>query len=163
MEENATRSFETRLNELQVSENIKKNLLVTTQWSTFLSILGFVYIGLIVLSGLFMSVATSLFHSGMMYQNNMMYNSFFPFRALGGGIGLIYIVIAVIYFFPVFYLFKFSDRIKKSISTLGQQELEDGILHLKKFFKFIGIATIVLIGITVLAIPIAIITAITTF
>ena len=87
----------------------------TRKWTFFLSIIGFIGVGLIVLIGLFLgSLIPFLSGRGL---NTAGFPTFL--------IGFIYIVIAVIYFFPVYFLYRFSVFAKKAFQTF-----ESGNLHL---------------------------------
>lgn len=127
--------------ELEVNNEIKGFLKETSKWAYFLSILGFVGIGLMVLGG----VGFSLF-SGM--------NQFGGTTAYGlgysAGVGLFYIIFALIYFFPILYLFKFAKNMKMALSSENNDNFKSAFLNLKSHYKFIGIFTIAIIGLYVL-------------
>ena len=71
---------------------------------------------------------------------------------LGGGmfIGVIYLVFALLYFLPINYLYKFSSNMKHAISTNNQASLTSAFEYLKSHYKFIGIITLVVIGLYIL-------------
>lgn len=68
-----------------------------------------------------------------------------------GVLGFVYIIIAVVYYFPVNYLYKFSSQMRTGIDSNNQELMTLGFENLKSLFKFIGVATIVVISIYVLA------------
>jgi lysylphosphatidylglycerol synthetase-like protein (DUF2156 family) len=110
------------------------------KWAHFLSILGFVAVGLLVFAGVIMMVVTSI-HSTFQYE---------PLGMLGPFIGIIYLALAVIYFFPVLYLYQFSKYAKQSLMQIGlsgssTELMSQAIGYLKKHFRFIGILTISLL------------------
>jgi hypothetical protein len=108
----------------------------TAKWTHFLSILGFVGVGLFVMIGLFVQ---SIFSKLGSMSGGMMGNQ------MGGGfIGSFYIVMAVVYFFPVYYMFKFSTKLKVALRTNDNLELKDAFKFLKSHFKFVGILFLVL-------------------
>lgn len=147
MEKEST-TFE-QMNQLSITEEGMKNFKSISKWATFLSILGFVYTGFVGLMGLVFLIVFPLIGDDLGTPMPVPMNYF----------GIFYILIAVIYFFPVLYLFRFSDK-TKSAFLLGDQETFDvAIENLKKMFKFMGIMTIVMLSISVLAIPVAIIIA----
>jgi hypothetical protein len=80
-----------------------------------------------------------------------------------GAFGIVYILIAVLYYFPVSYLQKFSDQAKQAVTMNDQGMLNSGFANLKSLFKFMGIFTIVVISlyalILVIAIPVALLAA----
>ena len=67
-----------------------------------------------------------------------------------GIIGFIYLGMAVIYFFPIYYLYLFAQKIKKAVNSTSQSDLEGGFENLKSCFKFLGIFTIVIISVYIL-------------
>ncbi|NRS88923.1 hypothetical protein HNQ02_001841 [Flavobacterium sp. 7E] len=110
----------------------------TAKWTYFLSILGFVGVGILFMIGLFVQ---SLFSKlGSMF-GGMMGNQ------MGGGfIGTFYIVMAVVYFFPVYYMFKFSTKLKAALKTNDNLKLKDAFKFMKSHFKFVGITSLVFIS-----------------
>lgn len=108
----------------------------TRKWSMFLAIIGFIFIGLIVLMGLIFVLIGSFFGS-----------------YLGGveriTILLVYILIGGLYFFPIYYLMKFSVNMKNALQQGKQQELTSAFEFLKSHYKFIGILTIVALSLYV--------------
>lgn len=134
--------------ELNLQPAILGFLKETSTWTYFLSILGFVGIGLMVLGGFFFSVAMSLMPGGNPYEGLDIDMSYF---------GLIYIVMALFYFFPVLYLFNFSRKMKSALISNNNEQLTAAFSNLKSHYKFIGIFTIVIISLYVLIFVFAII------
>jgi len=64
--------------------------------------------------------------------------------------GLMYVLIGLLYFFPVYYLFKFSSKVRTALMTKNTQELETAFENLKSHYKFIGILMIITLSIYVL-------------
>lgn len=124
--------------ELRIDRISREFLTETAKWANFLSILGFIGLGLMVLMSLFMLVAGAS-------------SSFMP---LGNGIfvGIFYILIAGFYFVPINYLYKFSSNMKNALRTNNQASLTSSFEYIKSHYKFIGILTIVMIGIYILMI-----------
>ncbi|MCG9792736.1 DUF5362 family protein [Flavobacterium algicola] len=131
------------MNEFSPNEN--QNLVIdfeskdflkeTAKWTYFLSILGFVGIGILVLVGFFIQ---SIFAKLGSISGGMMGNQ------MGGGfIGSFYIIMAVIYFFPVYYMFKFSTKIKSALKLGDSLELKNAFRFLKSHFKFVGILCLI--------------------
>ena len=134
--------------ELNVSSTIMGFLKETSTWTYFLSILGFIGIGLMLLFGVFFSVVMGLISGGNPYEGLGMDMSYF---------GLIYIVLALLYFFPVLYLFNFSRKTKLALKTNNNDDLTTAFSNLKSHYKFMGVFTIVVISIYILAFVIAMI------
>lgn len=121
--------------ELKISEASKSFLLETTKWAKFLAILGFVGLGLMVIGAFFIiALGSSL-------------------RGAGGApviMGVVYLLVAVLYFFPTYYLYNFSVKMKKAILEIDQNNADSGFENLKSMFKFMGILAIVMISFYVL-------------
>lgn len=132
-------SFELHLNNEAVGA-----LRESAKWSFFLSILGFIGIGFMVLAGLFMSTMMAGIPSGTMGSS--------PFAAIQGVLGGVYIVMALLYFFPVFYLYKYASGMKTALSSNDSALLTNSLVYLKSHHKFLGVTAIVVISIYILMI-----------
>lgn len=139
--ENQSLEFESRKG-LEVTDFVKTNLKETANWAKFLAIMGFVGIGLMVLLAIVMFFTASEF--------SMMYGG-----PLGGFVGFIYLIMAGVYFIPVYLLYQFADRTKKAIDFNNQQSFSDAINSLKLHYKFLGIFTIVILSIYLLVFGLA--------
>jgi len=124
--------------ELKITESSKSFLLESARWAKFLSIVGFVGIGLMTVGAFFM-IATG--------------------ASLGGGrnaapvaiVGVAYILAAALYFFPTYYLYNFATKMKKAILNISQEDADKGLENLKSMFKFVGILTIVILSFYILS------------
>ncbi|OFX87791.1 MAG: hypothetical protein A2W99_15860 [Bacteroidetes bacterium GWF2_33_16] len=134
--------------DVQQTSSLEKNELIldaksivyiteTRKWAKFLAILGFVFLGLIILLGLFFLLIGSIFGGFLGVFERVL-------------IFLVYIAIGALYFFPVYYLFKFSFFIKKAVEKYEQKDLTIAFENLKSHYKFIGILTIVVLSLYVL-------------
>jgi hypothetical protein len=145
---------QSNLFELQIDQPSQNYLTESARWARFLSIMGFIGCGLMVLGGL-------LFGSLFSY---MMKNAEPETTAVAGGmISSLYaasaIMGAVLIFFPSLYLFRFSSKMRIATNNNDQSALTDSVKNLKSFFKFYGIVTIVVLSIYALAIVAAVIGA----
>lgn len=130
-------------------------LLTASNWATFLSVLGFILTGLMVLGGIWMMVFMNL-----MMPNQAMREIPGPFgQWMFGFMGGFYILIALFYLFPTLYLFQFARKIKFAIQAMNQVAMTQAFQNLKSLFKFVGIFTIVLISLYVLAVVIFVLAA----
>lgn len=136
--------------ELQLTQEAKDFVREAGKWAKFLSIVGFVFIGFFVLVAFAMiAIGSSM---------GAMSGAFGAMGAAGGAfIGVVYILIALLYFFPVLYLFKFGNKTKAAFESNDTQALTEAFKNLKSHYKFVGILTIVGIGFYVLMIVIAVI------
>lgn len=122
-----------RENSILNNTEINSYLLETSKWGKLLAIIGYVGMGLMILIALFMMIGMSEFS-----------------RAFGSAIsmgfmGFIYLVIAVIYYFPVTYLYKFSNQIKVGLQSQEMGSITSAFENLKSLFKFMGIFAIVML------------------
>lgn len=122
-------------NSITVNGDIKNYLLETSKWCKFLAITGYIGMGILVLIGLFVMVGFSIF--------NRYSHLGFPM----GILGLVYIIIAVLYFFPLNYMYKFSVNLTHGFKSNNQESVNHGFENLKSLFKFMGIFTIVILSI----------------
>jgi hypothetical protein len=139
-------------NPLTIDNEIKGYLLETSKWGKFLAIVGFIGMGLLLLLGIAFLVGFSSFSS--------ITGVGLPMRI----IGFVYILISVLYYFPLKYLYNFSVQSKQGITLTNQKTITSGFENLKSVFKFMGIFTIVVLSlyalIIVVAVPLAIFSAI---
>lgn len=127
---------------LRLSADALENLRITAGWALFLSILGFIGIGFFILMGIFASITLSSFGSDAMGGD-------FPFPpAL---FSLFYIVLGLLYFFPILYLYRFATQIRAAVQQKAQNILNQGLANLKAHYKFVGILAIVMIALYLIA------------
>ncbi len=110
----------------------------TAKWGTFLAIVMFVILGLIVLGGLFMGTLMGSLPMGDM-----------PGMGSMGGVfmTIYFLVIAAIYFYPTLKLFQFSKKCKLAIATNSTELMTEALGNLKSCYKFIGILMAIFLGI----------------
>ncbi|QNF35299.1 hypothetical protein HUW51_22210 [Adhaeribacter swui] len=132
-------SLEPSRSELQVTSQMRHYLLLTAKWTQFLAIVGFIFIGLMVIGAFtFGSIMHSL-------------TSNFPGApsSVPGGSGAIMTIyllfFAVLYFFPTLYLYQFSTKTKAALLYGEELNLAFAFSRLKSFFKFWGIFLIVIL------------------
>ena len=107
----------------------------TSKWGKFLAIAGFIGMGLLIIMAIFMMFGLS--------RISKVPNVGFPMSMFG----FLYIVFAVIYYFPVNYLYQFSVRIQQGLNSNDLQKITLGFQNLKSLFRFMGIMTIVIFSI----------------
>lgn len=124
--------------DLQESSDLPLNaemlgyLLSSAKWGTFMAIMGFIFTGFMVIGALAFMLMGS--------------NDLFP--GVGQGmLGVVYLILAAIYFFPTLFLYRFSAQTKAAIRSGAESTMTDGLRNLQLLFKFTGILTIVMISI----------------
>jgi hypothetical protein len=136
----------TELEQITINTKSKSFLKEIAKWAFFLSIIGFIGIALMVLLGLFSSV---LF--GAIPQTAQIP---FDFSLM---MTIMYLVLAVLYFFPVYYLLKFSTKMKKALASKNDETLADALEMLKSHYKFIGVFTIITLSLNAMLIVVSLI------
>jgi hypothetical protein len=128
------------LEQLTITSAAKGFLTETSKWCKFLSILGFVGLGLLLLSSFFIYTIYS----------NMSQASAMPFN-LGIVMTIVYVLIIAIYIFPIYYLYQFSVQLKKALISKDDETLASAFEMLKSHYKFTGVFSIIMLSIYVLA------------
>jgi hypothetical protein len=129
--------------DLQLDQSSVNYLSETARWTRLLAIVGFVYCGLMVIIGLFFGSMIPRMMSGM----NGMNGDTAALTAMGGGFfGFFFILAALILFFPAYYLYNFSTKMRRALHNNDQAVLTDSLKNLKSFFKFYGIVVIIVLS-----------------
>lgn len=126
---------------ISVDQTSRTHLAEAAKWAKFLSIMGFIACGLIVLIGVFFGSFFSRF-SGELNQNSQ-YGDLPASGGLGAIAAVMYIIIALIYFIPCLFLFRFATRLKTALASNDQEILNSSFQNLKATFRFIGILTLI--------------------
>jgi len=125
---------------IEMGPEILDSLNSTRKWTTFLAILGFIFLGLLIVAGLVTSVFLSTFKTTQ--ANLGVPESLMIF---------FFIVAGAIYFFPVLFLFRFSRNMRDAIQNFDRHKLEKGFRNLRLYFTYIGIMVIIVLSIYVVA------------
>ena len=128
---------------ISLTSEMREHLLEAAKWGKFLAIVGFVGVGIMVLFSLFAGTVFSM----MGTMAGTATNAPNPFAGINGiFITLMYLSFAVLYFFPILYLYRFAIRTKRAIEHYQPTELREGIRNLKFMFKLVGIFTAAILG-----------------
>lgn len=117
---------------LRVKESTKVDLLTAAKWTKFLCIVGSIGMALIVIFGIFLLGAGTLASS--MFSD-------MPFGAVA--MGILYLVIAALYIYPIMKGFQFASGAKAACLSDDENELARGIKGLSSLTQFLGIITII--------------------
>jgi hypothetical protein len=129
---------------IEIDEVTLKYLNTSRKWAMFLAIIGFIFVGLIIIIGLIAGTFLTAFNSGE--------------KGLGIPESLMFIpvlIIALIYFFPVLFLFRFSKYTSQAIHTLDKLILNKALKNLKSYFAYIGILIIIVLSIYIITLIVA--------
>ena len=156
MEHNTESNRETSLFGFGIDQSSRAHLSEAARWGKFLAIVGFVLCGFIVIAAIF---AGSIFA----LMSNSYSDEYRNSAQLTGGVGIFvtifYIGIAILFFLPYLFLFRFATRMKSALNTNDQLTLNTSFQNLKIMFRYVGILTIVMLSFYALAILMVIIMA----
>jgi hypothetical protein len=136
---------------LKLTENSLVFMRETVKWAKFLAICSFVGLGLMVLAGvvfLFLSVSVPVPSETKLSTSIL---------------GILYILIAALYFFPAIYLYRFATASAEAINTLNDDTLEEGLENLKSLFRFTGILMIIVLSLYAVGFILAIVLSLTQY
>jgi hypothetical protein len=132
---------------LSIDAQSRSFLAESAKWGKFLAIMGFISCILVVIVGIYMATQAAELNKAMgqygYYRREV--------RGLGPIMAAIYIVGALIYFFPFLYLLRFSNQMKAALAAENQENLTASFQNLKSMFKFVGVFTIIILSIYILA------------
>ena len=132
----------TQLEQLVVNSKSKSFLREIARWTFFFSILGFISIALTLIAAILIATVYAPMLNMVSQQQGL--------PAIGLPLAITYVVSALLYFMPVWYLFKFSRKMKSALATKNDDVLADAFENLKSHFKYIGVLTIIVISLYVL-------------
>ncbi len=139
-------------NDLQVSPGGLSYLTESARWGKFLAIMGFILCGLMGLLAFFIPVV---------FTQIPPYNSMSSSMSSGVKVGMtiVYLFLALMMFFPCFYLYKFSVKMQSAVKAVSQENFDESLMNLKSMFKFYGVFTIIILSVYALIIIASILTA----
>lgn len=143
---------------MQLEENVLQSNLVidsegesylkeTAKWAKFLSILGFIFSGLIAIAAFFI---------GTIY-STILKTTATGIAGVTGLVTSIYLVMAVVSFVFALYLYKFATKMQVALNNNDQDNLNFSFKNLKSYYRLAGILTLIYLGFFVLAILIGLI------
>jgi len=125
---------------IEIEQDSINYLNTTRKWTMLFAILGFIGVGLIVIIGLFTGVFLSAFKIAK--------------TTYGFPEWMVFVIIlafAVICFFPVFFLFRFSNHTSNAVHSLDRKEMKKALKNLKSYYVYIGVLTIIFLVICFVA------------
>jgi MFS family permease len=129
---------------IEIDQETLKYLNTTRKWAMFLAIIGFIFLGLIIVIGIIAGTFLSAFSSEKLNSG-----------IRGPLLFILLFLIAVAYFFPGLFLFRFSKHAAHAVQTQSKQELHKAIKNLKSYFVYIGILIIIGLSFYVIALIVA--------
>ena len=129
---------------IEIGPDTLKHLNTARKWAMFLAIISFILLGLISIIGLIAGTFLNAFSGG---ENSLGISDSLVFIPL--------IAMALVYFFPVLFLFRFSKFSHKAILTFDKEVLHKAIKNLKYYFAYIGILIIVIFSLYIVILIVA--------
>lgn len=131
---------------LNIDPTIKAHLSETASWGRFLAIIGFIACALLVVVGIFfVSIVGTMGARYGSYDGPSLTSTFGP------AIMVVYIIVAILYFFPCLFLLRFANRMKTALAADNQADLTVAFQNLKALFRFVGVLTIIVLCLYLLA------------
>ena len=128
--------------DLQLLEESKLYVSSTGKWMKFFAILGCIGAGLLVLAALMMASVGRYIPLD---------EDFGIFGRIGMRLfGIIYLVFAAVYVYPIIYLFRASAAAKLAVECNDNVQMTEFLKNNKSFWKYCGILTIVLFCVYIL-------------
>jgi uncharacterized membrane protein len=128
---------ETSLFSMAIDPVAKEHLSETARWARFLAIVGFIALVLITAFGIYTSIVLSRFEDMYGYERRGMGN------VLGLGAAITYLIVFLIYIFPVVFMFRFAGKMRQALDSNDQDALNVSFQNLKVCFRYLGIVTII--------------------
>jgi hypothetical protein len=129
---------------LEIEQSTLKQLNTARKWAMFLAIIGFIFLGIMIVVGLIAGTFLKTFSSG---EYNFGISDSLMFIPI--------LLIGLIYFFPVLFLFRFSKYISRAIQNLDNLQFHKAIKNLKLYFAYIGILIIIVLSIYIVILVVA--------
>lgn len=121
----------------------KSHLIETARWARFLAIVGFIFLGLMVVAGIWLSTVMASDFGRL--DNEYGRNTSGMFAYMGAGIIVFYVIAAVIMFFPLLFLMRFANKVRTALAANDQEILNTSFQNLKAYFRYLGIITIIVL------------------
>lgn len=122
---------------LELTESDLKMLESAAKWARLLAIVGFVGLGFMVLLAFtFGSLMSVLIPEDMDMALPV------PVAFYAG----LYLFFAIIYFFPVLYLYNFARSTQKAIAQMDQSKLSSALRSLNSHYRYIGVLMLIVLA-----------------
>lgn len=112
---------------LRISPTIRSSWQESTKWSLFFAVLGFIYVGLLII-GVLAGSRNPLFGAGV----------------------FMLVIMGTLIFIPTWFIFQFSQKLKKGLETEDTALAEEGFANLRRLYQYAGIVTIIILAFYVL-------------
>ncbi len=133
--------------QLQVTRTMRQDWQTTGKWAFFLSIIGFVFIGLgLLAAGSITQVINMMQAMGTDNPALEMISS------MGTGLTIFYLLLLALQLAITFFHFKFAQQLKRAVQYTDQEANEQAWMNFRNFMRINGIVFIVIIVFYIIAI-----------
>lgn len=122
-------------NKLVVTENCKKDLLITAKWSRIYAIISIFSIAILLVVGIVLLVSSFFIDNQQIGLDKEML----------APAGVMYILLGLLLIIPTMYLLQFGQNTKKAVAEDNLELMELAINRMKSYWKFMGVFTLVVI------------------
>ena len=126
--------------ELNIDPVSKIYLHDTARWGKFLAIVGFVIIAMLFVLGV---TVTALDPDSIYYNDPNVDKTMYTGTMVGTVIA--FLLMGLIYFFPCYYLLRFSNKMKAALISNDQETLNHSFKYLKSLLRFVGVLTLIFV------------------
>ena len=126
---------------LTIDPLAKSHLLETAKWARFLAIVGFVFLAFAVLLGVYSTVTVNRFEEDYREMGGL--GSEGVLSPAGTGVAVMYIIMAVIWFFPLLFTLRFANQMRNALQGNNQELLSASFHNLKVCYRYLGIITVI--------------------
>lgn len=108
---------------------------------------GFIFLVFMVIAGIVASVAVSRYEDVYVGTSGRRASG-----VLGTATAVTYIIMALIWFFPLLFLFRFANAMKDGLASNDQQRVNTSFQNLKVCFRYLGIVSAIGLALMLLGI-----------
>lgn len=125
---------------LSIDSSSQWHLGEAAKWARFIAIAGMCLLGIFILFAIF---GVGFVRSGRAGYEGFRSDAYERSSMIGSIIGVT--VIALIGFFPMLFLLQFANKTKLALAANNQQEMSEAFRELKKYLRYTGVITIILL------------------
>ncbi len=146
---------DTSLFSLTIDPATKANLSETARWARFLAIIGFVFLLVMVLVGIYSTITINRFEDEFREMGGQ--GSAGMLSSAGTGVAAVYILIAAVWFFPLLFTLRFANQMQGALQNNDQKLLSASFQNLKVCYRYLGIITVIFLVLIVLSLLLGVI------
>ena len=123
--------------ELKIDAEISSYLNHSARWAKFLAIVGMVFCGIMLILAAASGKLVEIYMPAATPEMTSVLTTVFT---------VVYIVSAIIWFFPFLYLLNFANKMQRALRLVDQAELALAFRNLKSSYRYVGVVTIIILG-----------------